>query len=77
MKAKGVISDVLSWKMSRKFFYYRVRRRQLEDTLKDNLIEASNGLLSYPDAADKVASITPQGDDKSVVQWLNDNEDSK
>merc|ERR1719247_2329092 len=26
MKAKGVISDVLSWKMSRKFFYYRVRR---------------------------------------------------
>lgn len=77
MKAKGVISDVLSWKMSRKFFYYRVRRRQLEDTLKDKLIEASNGLLSYPDAAAKVASITPQGDDKSVVQWLNDNEDSK
>ena len=77
MKAKGVVSDVLSWKTSRKFFYYRVRRRQLEDDLKDKLVEASNGLLSYADAAAKVSLLTPEGDDKSVVEWLSDNQSSK
>merc|ERR1712023_201639 len=77
MKAKGVINDVLSWKSSRKFFYYRVRRRQLEDDLKNKLVEASNGLLSYSDAAIKVSSLTHEGDDKSVVQWLSDNQSSK
>lgn len=77
MKAKGVISDILSWKTSRRFFYYRVRRRQLEDSLKGSLVQASNGLLSYPDAAAKVASIIPAGDDKSAVQWLVDNESTK
>ena len=76
MKAKGVISDVLDWKSALKFFFYRVRRRQLEDALKDQLIAASNGLLTYPDATAKVAALTPQGDDKSVVQWLETNESS-
>merc|ERR1711871_1066621 len=77
MKAKGVISDILEWKNARKFFFYRVRRRQLEDSLKDQLVAASNGLLSYPDATAKVVNLTPKGDDRSVVQWLEANEFSK
>lgn len=57
MKAKGCISDILEWKSSRKFFYWRIRRRQLEDSLKDSLISASNHLLSSNDAAAKVNHI--------------------
>ena len=73
MKAKGCISEVLEWKSSRRFFYWRIRRRQLEDQLKDRLVSASNGQLAYGDASAKVAGIVPAGDDKAAVQWLMQN----
>ncbi len=34
MKAKGVITDVLSWKRSRNFFYWRVNRKLAELSLR-------------------------------------------
>jgi hypothetical protein len=34
MKAKGCISEVLEWPTAREFFYWRIRRRQVEDPLK-------------------------------------------
>jgi len=54
MKAKGCISDILDWKTSRRFFYWRIRRRQLEDGLKDRLVAASRGNLSHSEASSKV-----------------------
>ena len=54
MKAKGCISDILEWKTSRRFFYWRIRRRQLEDALKDKLVEAASGKITLAQAAEKV-----------------------
>ena len=55
MKAKGCISDVLEWRTARGFFYWRIRRRQLEDSLKDKIVAASGDTLTLKDAADKVS----------------------
>lgn len=33
MKAKGVIRDVVTWKRSRSYFYWRAKRRIAEDGL--------------------------------------------
>jgi acetyl-CoA carboxylase/biotin carboxylase 1 len=55
MKAKGCISDVLEWKSSRKFFYWRIRRRQLVDGLKDQLAEASVETLTSAEITAKVS----------------------
>ena len=54
MKAKGCITEVLEWKTSRLYFYWRIRRRQAEDTLKDRIVDASGGVLTVAQAADKV-----------------------
>ena len=55
MKAKGCISEVLDWPTSREFFYWRIRRRQAEDPLKDRLVQASNGALDLDLAAARVS----------------------
>ena len=56
MKAKGCISAVLEWPTAREFFYWRIRRRQAEDPLKDRLVAASNGALTLDTAADRVST---------------------
>lgn len=33
MKAKGVIRDVVTWKRSRSYFFWRAKRRIAEDSL--------------------------------------------
>lgn len=58
MKAKGCISEVLDWPTSREFFYWRIRRRQAEDPLKDRLVQASNGALDLDLAAARVSLST-------------------
>ena len=73
MKAKGCISEILEWKSSRKFFYWRIRRRLLEDSLKNQLMDASNGLISNSDASSKISQVLPAGDDKTIVQWMLNN----
>ena len=55
MKAKGCISEVLEWPTAREFFYWRIRRRQAEDPLKDLLVSASNGALTLDTAAERVS----------------------
>uniref|UniRef100_A0A3P8VUQ0 acetyl-CoA carboxylase n=1 Tax=Cynoglossus semilaevis TaxID=244447 RepID=A0A3P8VUQ0_CYNSE len=45
MQEKGVISDILEWRTSRRFFYWRLRRLLLEDTVKRK-IQAANGELT-------------------------------
>ncbi|XP_072302602.1 acetyl-CoA carboxylase 1 isoform X3 [Eucyclogobius newberryi] len=45
MQEKGVITDILEWKTSRQFFYWRLRRLLLEDTVKRK-IQAANTELT-------------------------------
>jgi acetyl-CoA carboxylase/biotin carboxylase 1 len=55
MYAKGCVRDVLDWRSSRLFFYWRIRRRRVEDAIKDRLVAASGGVLTLDDAATKVS----------------------
>ncbi|NXH84692.1 ACAC carboxylase, partial [Edolisoma coerulescens] len=41
MQEKGAITDVLDWKTSRTFFYWRLRRLLLEDVVKRKIHEAN------------------------------------
>lgn len=34
MKAKGVVRDILEWKTSREYFYWRVKRRLAESGVR-------------------------------------------
>ncbi|KAG7265279.1 hypothetical protein CRUP_008184 [Coryphaenoides rupestris] len=45
MQEKGVITDILEWPTSRHFFYWRMRRLLLEDTVKGK-IQAANSELT-------------------------------
>ncbi|KAK7925056.1 hypothetical protein WMY93_007366 [Mugilogobius chulae] len=45
MQEKGVITDILEWQTSRQFFYWRLRRLLLEDTVKRK-IQAANTELT-------------------------------
>ena len=77
MKAKDCIRDVLEWKTSRNYFYWRIKRRILEDKFKDDLVAASNGEMTLVDAATKLASVLPNNGnlaDEEAVKWLEDNE---
>ncbi|XP_058238551.1 acetyl-CoA carboxylase 1 isoform X4 [Hemibagrus wyckioides] len=44
MQEKGVITDVLEWRTSRQFFYWRLRRLLLEDTVKKKIQRANSEL---------------------------------
>uniref|UniRef100_A0A8D0FZT9 acetyl-CoA carboxylase n=1 Tax=Sphenodon punctatus TaxID=8508 RepID=A0A8D0FZT9_SPHPU len=41
MQEKGVITDILEWKTSRTFFYWRLRRLMLEDLVKKKIHDAN------------------------------------
>ncbi|XP_067328121.1 acetyl-CoA carboxylase 1 isoform X1 [Anolis sagrei] len=41
MQEKGVITDILEWKTSRTFFYWRLRRLLLEDLVKEKIHDAN------------------------------------
>ncbi|KAG5843414.1 hypothetical protein ANANG_G00150700 [Anguilla anguilla] len=45
MQEKGVITDILEWRTSRQFFYWRLRRLLLEDTVMKK-IQAANSELT-------------------------------
>ncbi|GLD74974.1 acetyl-CoA carboxylase 1 isoform X1, partial [Lates japonicus] len=44
MQEKGVITDILEWQTSRQFFYWRLRRLLLEDTVKRKIQVANSEL---------------------------------
>lgn len=53
MKAKGVVRDILEWKSSREYFYWRVKRRLAENEVgelvmffpMDAFLNVTHGLL--------------------------------
>ncbi|KAL1495877.1 hypothetical protein AB1Y20_014521 [Prymnesium parvum] len=72
MLAKGVIRDVVSWKRSREYFYWRLRRRLAQDRLVKDLKESDSDLTH----ANAVATIrgwlgdVDWEDDKAVLDFL-------
>ncbi|XP_071428069.1 acetyl-CoA carboxylase 2 [Pithys albifrons albifrons] len=44
MQEKGVITDILEWKNARSFFYWRLRRLLLEQTVKAEVLKANSEL---------------------------------
>jgi acetyl-CoA carboxylase/biotin carboxylase 1 len=44
MKAKGVIRDIVPWERAREYFFYRVRRRLLQDAMISQLKAADEAL---------------------------------
>lgn len=57
MKAKGCISEVLDWKRSREFFFWRINRRLREDTIKKSISEVYDHSLSAEEINRKVCFI--------------------
>lgn len=56
MKAKGCIEEVLTWRSSRRFFYWRILKRQSEESIKEAMVKVSRGSLSIEDAHEKVST---------------------
>jgi acetyl-CoA carboxylase/biotin carboxylase 1 len=74
MKAKGCISEALDWPVSREFFYWRIRRRQLEDAVKDQLVAAAAGHLTLQAAGLRLSTAAPAAaSDREAVAWLEAN----
>merc|ERR1719424_1204343 len=48
MKAKGVIRDIVPWERAREYFFYRVRRRLLQDAMVSQL-KAADEALTHTD----------------------------
>lgn len=66
MEAKGVIRKGLEWRRARGFFFFRVRRRLLEQSAV-NRLQAADASLSADDAKKLVATWMPEEDDKAAV----------
>jgi acetyl-CoA carboxylase/biotin carboxylase 1 len=77
MKAKGCISEILSWRNARSFFYWRILRRQWEESVVAQLVTASNDHLSASAAKEMLTQRIPhpvpgKGDseDEKLVNWF-------
>merc|ERR1719389_1324198 len=55
MKAKGVIREIVPWKRAREYFFWRVRRRLMQDALVASLKEADAD-LSHADCLRMLAA---------------------
>ena len=73
MKAKGCINQVLQWRTARTFFYYRVKRRLLEEYLKREIIKAKP-TLDENQAAEIVKQWAKVEDDKEFLNWIEKEE---
>eukprot|EP01040_Poterioochromonas_malhamensis_P001981 gene1983-2117_t len=79
MKAKGCIQEVLDWKNARKYFYWRILRRQKEDHLIEQILDlpklsSSSYEQHYPQIKQKLYDRLTQENinvksDEDVVHW--------
>merc|ERR1711871_357715 len=73
MKAKGVIRDVVPWKRAREYFFWRVRRRLVQDALVAQL-KAADASLSHADCLSMLGSWidgkASWEDDKAVLAFF-------
>lgn len=70
MKAKEVIRDAVPWEHSRKYFYYRAKRRMLQDDIVKRLQAA--GSLSSQTAVEILSSLCKGvwSDDAAVIDFF-------
>lgn len=74
MKVKGVIREGLEWKQSRRYFFWRVKRRLLQDFFIKQL-QAADRRLSHEAAFAKVKQWAEEqqvdfNSDQATVSWL-------
>jgi len=77
MKAKGCIHEVVAWQTSRQYFYYRVKRRILEEYLKRSILKLNSNYTNDEMIKLIRSWVEPANDnnkhwqdDKFVGQWL-------
>ncbi|KAL3655269.1 acetyl-coenzyme-A carboxylase [Castilleja foliolosa] len=83
MAAKGVIKQVVEWSNSRSFFYMRLYRRVVEDSLVKTVRDAAGHQVSYKSARDLIekwflnseiagGNESSWLDDEAFFSWKND-----
>ncbi|CAM9940346.1 unnamed protein product [Pylaiella littoralis] len=76
MKAKGVVRDILEWKTSREYFYWRVKRRLAENGVR-KMFQAADASMSYEDTTKLMQELCPDWDnDKAVLEWVEADQSS-
>ncbi|KYK69048.1 acetyl-CoA carboxylase ACC1 [Toxoplasma gondii TgCatPRC2] len=78
MKARGVISSIVNWKNSRTFFYWRAKRRLLQDDLEARIL-AADARLDYTKARAKIEDLLKShgvdiAGDKAACEFLSSTE---
>eukprot|EP01006_Ploeotia_vitrea_P038946 TRINITY_DN66291_c5_g2_i1.p1 TRINITY_DN66291_c5_g2~~TRINITY_DN66291_c5_g2_i1.p1 ORF type:complete len:1951 (+),score=1116.81 TRINITY_DN66291_c5_g2_i1:135-5855(+) len=69
MKAKGVIRDIVKWRGSRRYFYWRLRRRLVENEYAGKITKATSSLRG-----DSRARLQQQAYLRQVVEQKSDEE---
>jgi len=73
MKAKGVIRDIVPWERAREYFFWRVRRRLMQDALVSEL-KAADSSLDHAACLtllnEWMGSKASWEDDKAVIQFF-------
>ena len=76
MLAKGVIRDIVPWKRAREYFFWRVRRRLLQDAIVKQL-KVADSTLSHADCLSMLTKWIGEKaswtDDKAVVAAFESN----
>ena len=73
MKAKGVIRDIVPWARAREYFFWRVRRRLMQDALVSSLKEADSSLdhaACLTMLSEWMAGKASWEDDQAVLQFF-------
>mmetsp|Transcript_4903 Transcript_4903/g.18418 ORF Transcript_4903/g.18418 Transcript_4903/m.18418 type:complete len:2238 (-) Transcript_4903:55-6768(-) len=76
MKEKGVISDVMQWKNSRRFFFWRLRRRLAEFNLY-RVAQEIDPSIAFADKKRHVEELIPKdivSNNRAVAQFLEQEE---
>lgn len=84
MKAKGVLTAEVEWTNSRRFFYYRLRRRLTESGLKKEILtanplltseQASNYIIDWFSTASPVSGSPLEAQNESFLDWYSKSSD--
>jgi len=70
MKAKGIVRKVVPWKHARRFFYWRLKKAVIEDTLARSIISTREG-MSFQEGKDLVASWYTESNNGSNTESPN------
>ncbi|CAM9962218.1 unnamed protein product, partial [Discosporangium mesarthrocarpum] len=76
MKAKGVVRDILEWKTSREYFYWRTQRRLAENEVR-KMFKGADPNMSFKEITAAMEGLCPEwDDDKAVLKWAESEKDT-